>query len=101
LDVDPEEEAYMLSEQWGSFFYHPEEDPQHNRHMNTFWGELITKYCDIAVPSIEYIAGEISTQYIINPILPEIWLLSTGEQSRSMPSDQELQCSLFDLLDQF
>lgn len=58
LNVDQEEEAYLLSKQWGSFFYHPEDDPEHNRHMNTFWGELITKYSDIAIPSIEYIAGE-------------------------------------------
>ena len=57
LDVDPEEEAYILSSMWGSFFYHPEDDPEHNRHMNTFWGELVTKYCDIAIPSVEYIAG--------------------------------------------
>ncbi|KAL4232769.1 5'-nucleotidase domain-containing protein 1 [Mactra antiquata] len=52
-----EEESFVLSEIWGSFFYHPEEDPLHNRHMNTFWGELITKYCDIAIPSVEYIAN--------------------------------------------
>lgn len=57
LDVSEEEEAYLLSRQWGSFFYHPEDDPLHNRHMNTFWGELITKYSDVAIPSIEYIAG--------------------------------------------
>lgn len=57
LDVDQEEEAYILSSVWGSFFYHPEDDPEHNRHMNTFWGELVTKYCDIAIPSVEYIAG--------------------------------------------
>ena len=54
LDVDPED---ILSSMWGSFFYHPEDDPEHNRHMNTFWGELVTKYCDIAIPSVEYIAG--------------------------------------------
>ena len=48
---------------WGSFFYHPEDDPDHNRHMNTFWGELVTKYCDIAIPSIEYIAGIYSKIY--------------------------------------
>ncbi|WAR09332.1 NT5D1-like protein [Mya arenaria] len=57
LCVDEEEEAYLLSRQWGSFFYHPEADPLHDRHMNTFWGELITKYSDIAIPSMEYIAG--------------------------------------------
>ncbi|WAR09485.1 NT5D1-like protein [Mya arenaria] len=57
LCVDEEEEAYLLSQQWGSFFYHPEADPLHDRHMNTFWGELITKYTDIAIPSMEYIAG--------------------------------------------
>lgn len=61
LDVSAEEEAYLLSKQWGSFFYHPENDPLHNRHMNTFWGELITKYTDVAIPSIEYIAGKPST----------------------------------------
>lgn len=57
LDIDCEEEAYLLSKRWGSFFYHPEDDPLHNRRMNTFYGELVTKYCDIAIPSIEYIAG--------------------------------------------
>ena len=53
----------MLSSMWGSFFYHPEDDPDHNRHMNTFWGELVTKYCDIAIPSVEYIAGIYSKIY--------------------------------------
>ncbi|XP_052244584.1 5'-nucleotidase domain-containing protein 1-like isoform X3 [Dreissena polymorpha] len=57
LAVDEEEEEYLLSRQWGSFFYHPEDDPLQNRHMNTFWGELVTKYSDVAIPSIEYIAG--------------------------------------------
>ena len=52
-----------MSSIWGSFFYHPEDDPDHNRHMNTFWGELVTKYCDIAIPSIEYIAGIYSKIY--------------------------------------
>lgn len=60
LDVSEEEEAYLLSKQWGSFFYHAEDDPLHNRHMNTFYGELITKYTDVAIPSIEYIAGMLS-----------------------------------------
>jgi len=57
LKVSEEEEAYLLSKRWGSFFYHAADDPLHNRHMNTFWGELITKYADVAIPSIEYIAG--------------------------------------------
>ena len=51
---------YLLSKVWGSFFYQPDEDPQHNRHMNTFWGEMITKYTDIAIPSIEYLASKYS-----------------------------------------
>ena len=43
---------------WGSFFYHEEEDVKHDKHMNTFWGHLISKYNVIAVPLIEYVAGK-------------------------------------------
>ena len=57
LDIDAEEEAYLLSRSWGSFFYHEEEDSKHDRHMNTFWGRLISKYNVIAIPVVEYIAG--------------------------------------------
>nr|XP_022293186.1 5'-nucleotidase domain-containing protein 1-like isoform X1 [Crassostrea virginica] len=57
LTIDPEEEQYLLSECWGSFFYHEEEDPKHDKHMNTYWGRVINHYNVIAVPTIEYIAG--------------------------------------------
>ncbi|VDI56937.1 Hypothetical predicted protein [Mytilus galloprovincialis] len=57
LYIDPEEESFLLSKGWGSFFYHEEEDVKHDKHMNTFWGHLISKYNAIAVPLIEYIAG--------------------------------------------
>ena len=58
LTIDPEEEQYILSECWGSFFYHEEEDPKHDKHMNTYWGRVINHYNVIAVPTIEYIAGK-------------------------------------------
>ncbi|KAJ8314879.1 hypothetical protein KUTeg_007029 [Tegillarca granosa] len=64
LDIDSEEEHYLLSDMWGSFFYHEEEDIKHDKHMNTFWGRIISHYNAIAVPTIEYIAGmPISHQY--------------------------------------
>ncbi|XP_061176710.1 5'-nucleotidase domain-containing protein 1-like [Saccostrea echinata] len=57
LEKDPEEERYILSQSWGSFFYHEEEDTKHDKHMNTYWGRIISHYNTIAVPTIEYIAG--------------------------------------------
>ncbi|XP_048767422.1 5'-nucleotidase domain-containing protein 1-like isoform X2 [Ostrea edulis] len=57
LYIDPEEEQYVLSDCWGSFFYHEEEDPKHDKHMNTYWGRIISQYNAIAVPTVEYIAG--------------------------------------------
>ncbi|KAK3089458.1 hypothetical protein FSP39_003775 [Pinctada imbricata] len=57
LYIDPEEEEYILSKAWGSFFYHEEEDVKHDKHMNTFWGRIVSQYNAIAVPLIEYIAG--------------------------------------------
>ena len=59
LKINPEEEQYLLSECWGSFFYHEEEDPKHDKHMNTYWGRVINQYNVIAVPTIEYIAGKL------------------------------------------
>eukprot|EP00105_Crassostrea_gigas_P028863 XP_011450639.1 PREDICTED: 5'-nucleotidase domain-containing protein 1 isoform X1 [Crassostrea gigas] len=64
LYINPDEEQYILSEGWGSFFYHEEEDPKHDKHMNTYWGRIISRYNAIAVPTVEYIAGmPINHQY--------------------------------------
>lgn len=60
LYINPDEEQYILSEGWGSFFYHEEEDPKHDKHMNTYWGRIISRYNAIAVPTVEYIAGKLS-----------------------------------------
>ena len=60
LYIDPEEEQYILSRCWGSFFYHKEEDVKHDKHMNTFWGRIISQCNAIAVPLIEYIAGQLA-----------------------------------------
>ncbi|KAL5010062.1 hypothetical protein ScPMuIL_012367 [Solemya velum] len=57
LGIDLEEDVYLLSKLWGSFFYHPEEDKKQDHLMNTFWGCLISQYSNIAIPSVEYIAG--------------------------------------------
>ena len=57
--VTEEEIAYLLTDFWGPFLV--EEDGQSRgkgpKEMNTFWGEVIGKYSDIAVPSLEYLAG--------------------------------------------
>ena len=65
LTIDPEEEQYILSECWGSFFYHEEEDPKHDKHMNTYWGRVINHYNVIAVPTIEYIAGRYQLLWLL------------------------------------
>ncbi|OWF48503.1 5'-nucleotidase domain-containing protein 1-like [Mizuhopecten yessoensis] len=57
IEIDPEEESFLLSKMWGSFFYHEKEDTKHDGCMNTFWGRLVSQYNAIAIPIIEYIAG--------------------------------------------
>lgn len=81
IEIEKSKEEVLLSNQWGSFFSH--DDTLHNgtikdcdhcvnnvldgmfichktkerREMNTFWGDLIQKYSTIAVPRIDFIAG--------------------------------------------
>lgn len=57
-----EEKILVASSRWGSFFTHPRSNEQVNnakQHpLNTFWGDLIRKYSKIAIPLLDYIAGE-------------------------------------------
>ncbi|XP_070189996.1 5'-nucleotidase domain-containing protein 1-like isoform X2 [Littorina saxatilis] len=55
--VTQEEMDYMLTDFWGPFLVHREGKPKAPVEMNTFWGDVIGKYSDIAVPSLEYLAG--------------------------------------------
>lgn len=52
------EKEYLTSRYWGSLFtddHLPEKNE--GKLMNTLWGFIIRKYADVAVPQLEYIAG--------------------------------------------
>lgn len=55
--VTEEEIDYLLTDFWDPFLVHPSEGNGHPLQMNTFWGDVISRYSDIAVPSLEYLAG--------------------------------------------
>ncbi|XP_076444895.1 5'-nucleotidase domain-containing protein 1-like [Babylonia areolata] len=53
--VTQEEMDYLLTEFWGPFMVH--QDTTLASPVATFWGDIIVRYSDIAVPSLEYLAG--------------------------------------------
>ena len=53
-----EEIDYLLTDFWDSFLVHRDGMSGAPVEMNTFWGEVIGRYSDIAVPSLEYLAGK-------------------------------------------
>jgi hypothetical protein len=55
--VSKEEIDYMITDFWGPFLVERSADSTDPFEMNTFWGDVIGKYSDIAVPSLEYLAG--------------------------------------------
>ncbi|KAK7471553.1 hypothetical protein BaRGS_00035781, partial [Batillaria attramentaria] len=55
--VTDDEIDYLLTDFWGPFLIHPTKDMKAPLQMNTFWGDVISRYSDIAVPSLEYLAG--------------------------------------------
>ena len=56
--VSKEEIDYLITDFWGPFLTDDQASSQKQTEMNTFWGEVIGSYSDIAVPSLEYLAGE-------------------------------------------
>lgn len=56
--VTEEEKELLLSDFWGPFLVDmPRKNQDSNIMMNTFWGDVISRYSDITVPSLEYLAG--------------------------------------------
>lgn len=89
IEIEKSKEEVLLSNQWGSFFWHnteqngDAEDRSHcinnvmdgffvcekaskRRQINTFWGELIEKYSTIAIPRIDFIT-ELPLDYQFEP----------------------------------
>ncbi|XP_068707515.1 5'-nucleotidase domain-containing protein 1-like [Montipora foliosa] len=89
IEIEKSKEEVLLSNQWGSFFWHnteqtgDAEDSSHcinnvmdgffvcekaskRRQINTFWGELIEKYSTIAIPRIDFIT-ELPLDYPFEP----------------------------------
>lgn len=55
------EKEFVTSKKWGSFFTHPMGESSSKPSqptMNTMWGYFIRKYASLAVPQLDYIAGE-------------------------------------------
>ena len=56
------EKEYLTSQIWGSLFTddNPNSSSPNNaqKPMNTLWGYIIRKYSDIAVPTLDYLAGK-------------------------------------------
>eukprot|EP00111_Clytia_hemisphaerica_P006930 TCONS_00020068-protein len=67
-----EEKLLIASSQWGSFFTHPQSSHQDGttsngkqngstsndevHEINTFWGDIIRRYSDLAIPLLDYLA---------------------------------------------
>lgn len=55
--VTKEEIDYMTTELWGHFLVERSSKTTTPLEMNTFWGDVIGRYSDIVVPSLEYLAA--------------------------------------------